>query len=91
MGVGTLTRGINEVNCKFPFADFLGSIVVSISACHAEDPGSIPGRGVLFFFFPLKYSVMLLIFFFFLFTFAHFEIFVSVKHKSSSKHFFFVV
>ena len=25
----------------------LGSIVVSISACHAEDPGSIPGRGVL--------------------------------------------
>ena len=28
----------------------LGSIVVSISACHAEDPGSIPGRGVLFLF-----------------------------------------
>ena len=25
-----------------------GSIVVSISACHAEDPGSIPGRGVLY-------------------------------------------
>jgi hypothetical protein len=24
------------------------SIVVSISACHAEDPGSIPGGGVLF-------------------------------------------
>ena len=24
-----------------------GSIVVSISACHAEDPGSIPGRGVV--------------------------------------------
>ena len=23
------------------------SIVVSISACHAEDPGSIPGRGVV--------------------------------------------
>jgi hypothetical protein len=23
------------------------SIVVSISACHAEDPGSIPGGGVL--------------------------------------------
>ena len=22
------------------------SIVVSISACHTEDPGSIPGRGV---------------------------------------------
>ena len=27
---------------------FLGSIVVSISACHADDPGSIPGRGVFF-------------------------------------------
>ena len=25
-----------------------GSIVVSISACHADDPGSIPGRGVPF-------------------------------------------
>ena len=25
----------------------LGSIVVSIPACHAGDPGSIPGRGVL--------------------------------------------
>ena len=24
----------------------LGSIEVSISACHAEDPGSIPGRGI---------------------------------------------
>ncbi len=24
------------------------SIVVSISACHADDPGSIPGRGTLF-------------------------------------------
>ena len=30
---------------------FLGSIVVSISACHAEDPGSIPGRGGMNFFF----------------------------------------
>ena len=27
---------------------FRGSIMVSISACHAEDPGSIPGRGGLF-------------------------------------------
>ena len=26
----------------------LGSIVVSIPACHAGDPGSIPGRGVSF-------------------------------------------
>ena len=30
-------------------AQIRGSIVVSIPACHAEDPGSIPGRGVLFF------------------------------------------
>ena len=30
--------------------EFLGSIVVSISACHAEDPGSIPGRGGFFIF-----------------------------------------
>ena len=27
------------------YEDFLDSIVVSISACHADDPGSIPGRG----------------------------------------------
>ena len=27
---------------------FRCSIVVSISACHAEDPGSIPGGGVYF-------------------------------------------
>ena len=33
--------------------EVLDSIVVSISACHAEDPGSIPGRGVRFFFFSL--------------------------------------
>ena len=25
-----------------------GSIVVSISACHADDPGSIPGRGIFY-------------------------------------------
>ena len=30
------------------FQPFLDSIVVSISACHVEGPGSIPGRGVLF-------------------------------------------
>ena len=29
-------------------AQIRDSIVVSISACHAEDPGSIPGRGVSF-------------------------------------------
>ena len=28
-----------------------GSIVVSISARHADDPGSIPGRGTLLWFF----------------------------------------
>ena len=27
-----------------------GSIVVSIPACHAGDPGSIPGLGVLYIF-----------------------------------------
>ena len=27
--------------------EILDSIVVSIPACHAGDPGSIPGRGVL--------------------------------------------
>ena len=27
--------------------EFRDSIVVSISACHADDPGSIPGRGVI--------------------------------------------
>ena len=32
-----------------------GSIVVSISACHAEDPGSIPGRGV----FPMHSSLQI--------------------------------
>ena len=30
---------------------FLDSIVVSISACHAEDRGSIPRRGAIYFFF----------------------------------------
>ena len=30
----------------------LGSIVVSISACHVEDPGSIPGRGGITFLSP---------------------------------------
>ena len=29
------------------YCQIRGSIVVSISACHAEDPGSIPGRGVV--------------------------------------------
>jgi hypothetical protein len=45
-------------HCKLAYVDdhalwghgqIRGSIVVSISACHAEDPGSIPGRGVFLF------------------------------------------
>ena len=39
------------------YQSILGSIVVSISACHAEDPGSIPGRGGHLFF-----SVFLFVF-----------------------------
>ena len=35
---------------KFIKREILGSIVVSISACHVEDPGSIPGRGAFFLF-----------------------------------------
>ena len=35
---------------------FLDSIVVSISACHVEDPGSIPGRGVAFYINPKLYT-----------------------------------
>ena len=33
------------IACGNPHNHIRGSIVVSISACHAEDPGSIPGRG----------------------------------------------
>ena len=33
------------------FISFLDSIVVSILACHARDPGSIPGRGAFYFSF----------------------------------------
>ena len=29
----------------YRLTEFRDSIVVSISACHADDPGSIPGRG----------------------------------------------
>ena len=56
----------------------LGSIVVSISACHVEDPGSIPGRGgdfssFFFFVFQIFYLCMYILahmisyYFFFLF------------------------
>ena len=37
-------RNCHEAICE-PQVQIRGSIVVSISACHAEDPGSIPGRG----------------------------------------------
>ena len=37
-------------------SEVLGSIVVSIPACHAGDPGSIPGRGAFFFFFFFFFS-----------------------------------
>ena len=37
---------INHVNCENE-QQIRGSIVVSISARHPEDPGSIPGRGDL--------------------------------------------
>ena len=40
-GHGTIIRGAGSC-CKIRC-----SIVVSISACHAEDPGSIPGGGVI--------------------------------------------
>ena len=45
-------RHCNHCSAKYYKLKFVvdvqirGSIVVSISACHADDPGSIPGRGV---------------------------------------------
>ena len=39
------------------FQQFLVSIVVSIPACHAGDPGSIPGQGA-FFNFIFKYLLL---------------------------------
>ena len=47
VNVGFVTRGFVGSNAVNDNTDQIrGSIVVSISACHAEDPGSIPGRGV---------------------------------------------
>ena len=40
---GAWTPGFNATSAKSTI--LRGSIVVSISARHAEDPGSIPGRG----------------------------------------------
>ena len=48
VNVGCVTRGFVGSNAINDNIDQIrGSIVVSISACHAEDPGSIPGRGVV--------------------------------------------
>ena len=44
-GLCALTQ---EVSCNSVFFNIRCSIVVSISARHAEDPGSIPGGGVGF-------------------------------------------
>ena len=42
------------LQCLIVISIFRGSIVVSIPACHAGDPGSIPGSGVFFFVFCLR-------------------------------------
>ena len=44
----SLLRIIATFELCLPLSRFRGSIVVSISACHAEDPGSIPGRGAFY-------------------------------------------
>ena len=36
---------------------FLDSLVVRISACHVEGPGSIPGRGVIFYYETVNVTV----------------------------------
>ena len=38
---------VAELLAAVPHFQIRCSIVVSISACHAEDPGSVPGGGVL--------------------------------------------
>ena len=48
MRVGERWRGIHLARQDASFSGLTsirGSIVASISACHADDPGSIPGRG----------------------------------------------
>ena len=42
---GYTLRGLNNAPQSDP-TPIRCSIVVSISACHAEDPGSIPGGGI---------------------------------------------
>ena len=44
--IWSFTAVLNFLLIKlFSCAQVRDSIVVSISACHADDPGSIPGRG----------------------------------------------
>ena len=45
--VCVICRDIILVFNQLHSAGFRDSIVVSISACHADDPGSIPGRGAI--------------------------------------------
>ena len=40
----SLSLSSRSKSLEYQFRD---SIVVSISACHADDPGSIPGRGAI--------------------------------------------
>ena len=51
VGAGSRTTAGNGVIlrvCVRHAFQIRDSIVVSISACHVEDPGSIPGRGKFF-------------------------------------------
>ena len=43
------------------FQEILDSLVVRISACHVEGPGSIPGRGEHFFLVSLLHSTNFLL------------------------------
>ena len=52
-------KGVVFLIIPLTSSEFLGSIVVSIPACHAGDRGSIPRRGGLFFF--LKFLFCLII------------------------------
>jgi hypothetical protein len=42
----TCEQGLHDNFSKKKIVKIRDSIMVSISACHAEDPGSIPGRGI---------------------------------------------
>ena len=46
-----------DINTALEQSSIRDSIVVSISACHADDPGSIPGRGAFPFCEPLPTSL----------------------------------